>query len=48
MIRTVKGLFGRFCGQFKSQFGAACVGFFFFLWVLYMPQLALRVNGVIT
>ena len=22
IIRTVKGLFGRFCGQFKSRFGA--------------------------
>ena len=36
----------QFYGQFKSQFGAACVGFF--LWALYMPQLALRVKGVIT
>ena len=49
IIRT-KGLFGQFCGQFKSRFVAACVGFFFFffLWTLYMPQLALRVKGVIT
>ena len=28
IIRTVKGLFGRFCGQHKSRFGAACVDFF--------------------
>ena len=48
IIRTVKGLFGQFYGQFKSRFVAACVGFFFFLWTLYMPQLALRVKSVIT
>ena len=30
MIQTVKALFDQFCGQFKSQFGAVCVGFFFF------------------
>ena len=30
MIQTVKGLFGRFCGQFKNRFGAGCVSFFFF------------------
>ena len=49
IIWIVKGLFGRFCGQFMSRFGATCVGFFFFfLWALYMPQLALRVKGVIT
>ena len=29
-IRTVKGLFDRFYGKFKSRFGATCVGFFFF------------------
>ena len=46
MILIVKALFDLFCGQFKSQFGAVCVGFF--LWALYMPQLALRVKGVIT
>ena len=26
IIRTIKGLFSWFCGQFKSRFGAACVG----------------------
>ena len=30
IIRTVKGLFSRFCGQFMSRFGATCVGFFFY------------------
>ena len=30
IILTVKGLFGQFCGQFKSRFVVACVGFFFF------------------
>ena len=39
---------GRFCGEFKSRFRAACVGFFFFFVALYMPQLALWVKGVIT
>ena len=29
IIQTIKGLFGRFCGQFKSWFGASCVGFFY-------------------
>ena len=29
IIRAVKGLFGRFCDQIKSRFGAACVDFFF-------------------
>ena len=33
IIRTVKGLFGQFYGQFKSRFVAACVGFFFFFFV---------------
>ena len=51
VIQTVNGLFGQFYGQFKSWFGAVCVSFFFFfflLWALYITQLALRVKGVIT
>ena len=30
IIRTVKGLFGRFYGLFNCKFGVACVSFFFF------------------
>ena len=30
IIRTIKGLFDRFCGWFKIWFGAAYVGLFFF------------------
>ena len=30
IIQTVKGLFGWFCGQFKSWFRAASGNFFFF------------------
>ena len=33
IIIQTKGLFGQFCGQFKSRFVAACVGFFFFFFV---------------
>ena len=49
---TIKGLFGRFCGQFKGLFGQ-CKGPFgavvwAVLWAFYMSHFSLRVKVVIT